>query len=100
MTWDTENNLLDNHQNLNSSFWEQVGLKGEALSLHTPSGSSSVEWTGGSTLAQNQPLIWYKVKITSKKKTLNDNCKSGSTIKIGSCFVCRQLSMPPEEILH
>ena len=39
----------------------QVGLKGEDLSLHTLSGSSSVEWVQGSLLAQKQPLTWYKV---------------------------------------
>ncbi|XP_047334110.1 beta-galactosidase-like [Impatiens glandulifera] len=38
----------------------KVGLKGESLSLHTDSGSSSVEWIGGSLLVQKQPLTWYK----------------------------------------
>ncbi|KAL3747316.1 hypothetical protein ACJRO7_016147 [Eucalyptus globulus] len=55
-------------EGMNSGKWDltkwkwscKVGLKGEDLSLHTSSGSSSVEWDGGSTLAQNQPLIWYK----------------------------------------
>lgn len=36
-------------------------MKGEALSLHTVKGSSSVEWVEGSLLAQKQPLTWYKV---------------------------------------
>lgn len=44
---------------------EQIGLKGEALSLHTVSGSSSVEWVEGSLLATKQPLTWYKVKAVS-----------------------------------
>lgn len=39
----------------------QVGLEGEALSLHTISGSSSVEWVEGPSLAQKQPMTWYKV---------------------------------------
>lgn len=38
----------------------KVGLKGESLSLHTVSGSSSVEWAEGSLLAQKQPMAWYK----------------------------------------
>ncbi|KAI3711986.1 hypothetical protein L1987_70535 [Smallanthus sonchifolius] len=37
-----------------------VGLKGEILSLHSLTGSSSVEWTQGSFVAQRQPLTWYK----------------------------------------
>jgi hypothetical protein len=44
--------------NLNSSVLEQVGLKGETLSLHSLSGSSSVEW---GEPVQKQPLTWYKV---------------------------------------
>lgn len=39
----------------------QVGLKGEALSLHSLSGSSSVEWIQGSLVTRRQPLTWYKV---------------------------------------
>ncbi|KAH9801352.1 Beta-galactosidase 12 [Citrus sinensis] len=38
----------------------KIGLKGEALSLHTVSGSSSVEWAQGASLAQKQPMTWYK----------------------------------------
>lgn len=38
----------------------QIGLKGEALQLHSLSGSSSVEW--GSLIDQKQPLTWYKVR--------------------------------------
>lgn len=41
----------------------QVGLKGETLSLHSLSGSSSVEWAEGAFVAQKQPLTWYKVSI-------------------------------------
>lgn len=39
----------------------QVGLKGEALSLHSLSGSSSVEWIQGSYVTRKQPLTWFKV---------------------------------------
>ncbi|KAL5229014.1 hypothetical protein ABZP36_017279 [Zizania latifolia] len=35
----------------------QVGLKGESLSLHSLSGSSTVEW---GEPVQKQPLTWYK----------------------------------------
>ncbi|XP_048133870.1 beta-galactosidase-like [Rhodamnia argentea] len=53
---------------LNSRTWDmskwkwsyKVGLKGEALNLHTQSGSSPVEWLEGSKLVQRQPLTWYK----------------------------------------
>lgn len=42
----------------------QVGLKGESLSLHSLSGSSSVEWAEGAFVAQKQPLTWYKVSFS------------------------------------
>ncbi|KAF9599207.1 hypothetical protein IFM89_036252 [Coptis chinensis] len=41
-------------------FYPQIGLEGEVLSLHSLSGSSSVEWVQGSFVAQKQPLTWYK----------------------------------------
>nr|ACC78255.1 beta-galactosidase [Carica papaya] len=58
---------------VNSGTWDmskwkwsyKIGLKGEALSLHTVSGSSSVEWVEGSLLAQRQPLIWYKTTFNA-----------------------------------
>uniref|UniRef100_A0A9I9DA76 Beta-galactosidase n=1 Tax=Cucumis melo TaxID=3656 RepID=A0A9I9DA76_CUCME len=43
----------------------KIGLKGEALNLHTASGSSSVEWVAGSLVAQKQPLTWYKTTFDS-----------------------------------
>lgn len=43
----------------------QIGLEGEALSLHSLSGSSSVEWVERSLVAQRQPLTWYKVSISN-----------------------------------
>ncbi|CAI8606240.1 unnamed protein product [Vicia faba] len=43
----------------------KVGLKGESLSLHTITGSSSVEWTQGSSLATKQPLTWYKTTFNA-----------------------------------
>lgn len=55
-------------QGLNSGTWDlsqrkwtyKVGMKGEAFSLQTVSGSSSVTWAEGPCLAQKQPLTWYK----------------------------------------
>ncbi|XP_074353495.1 beta-galactosidase-like isoform X2 [Apium graveolens] len=38
----------------------KVGLNGEALSLHSQGGNSTTEWAGGSLVAQDQPLTWYK----------------------------------------
>nr|ACC60981.1 beta-galactosidase 1 precursor [Petunia x hybrida] len=43
----------------------KVGLKGEALNLHSLSGSSSVEWVEGSLVAQRQPLTWYKTTFNA-----------------------------------
>lgn len=43
----------------------KIGLKGEALSLHTVSGSSSVEWAQGASLAQKQPMTWYKTTFNA-----------------------------------
>ncbi|KAL0380498.1 UNVERIFIED_CONTAM: Beta-galactosidase [Sesamum angustifolium] len=39
--------------------------KGESLSLHSLSGSSSVEWVEGSYIAQRQPLTWYKTTFNA-----------------------------------
>ncbi|KAK6153598.1 hypothetical protein DH2020_013237 [Rehmannia glutinosa] len=43
----------------------QIGLKGESLSLHSLSGSSSVEWVEGSYIAERQPLTWYKTTFNA-----------------------------------
>ncbi|EOA26226.1 hypothetical protein CARUB_v100167701mg, partial [Capsella rubella] len=53
---------------VNSGTWDmskwkwsyKIGTRGEALSLHTLTGSSSVEWIEGSFMANKQPLTWYK----------------------------------------
>lgn len=43
-------------------FFLQVGLKGEAMNLGSPSSTSAVNWTRLSIVAKNQqPLTWYKV---------------------------------------
>ncbi|KAG4961491.1 hypothetical protein JHK87_038124 [Glycine soja] len=46
-----------------------VGLKGETLSLHSLSGSSSVEWIQGSLVSQRQPLTWYKTTFDAPDGT-------------------------------
>ncbi|XP_010451557.1 PREDICTED: beta-galactosidase 4-like [Camelina sativa] len=53
---------------VNSGTWDmskwkwsyKVGVKGEALSLHTNTESSSVRWTQGAFVVKRQPLTWYK----------------------------------------
>ncbi|MCL7039501.1 hypothetical protein MKW94_011275 [Papaver nudicaule] len=53
--------LNDKQRDLTWQKWSyKVGLTGEALSLNSLSGSSSVEWMKGSLIAQKQPLTWYK----------------------------------------
>jgi beta-galactosidase len=44
----------------------KIGTKGEALSVHTLAGSSTVEWKEGSLVAKKQPLTWYKVRETEE----------------------------------
>lgn len=42
----------------------QIGMKGEAMELSSPTKASSVDWLKGSTVAiKPQPLTWYKVII-------------------------------------
>ncbi|CAN4100109.1 unnamed protein product [Withania somnifera] len=43
----------------------KVGLKGEALNLHSLSGSLSVEWVEGSLVTQRQPLTWFKTTFSA-----------------------------------
>ncbi|GFY98448.1 beta-galactosidase 4 [Actinidia rufa] len=58
--------LNEGTRDLTKQKWSyKVGLKGEDLSLHTLSGSSSVEWVQGSLLAQKQPLTWYKATFNA-----------------------------------
>ncbi|KAL8466157.1 hypothetical protein ACS0TY_035314 [Phlomoides rotata] len=55
--------LNDGRRDLSWQKWTySVGLKGESLSLHSLSGSTSVEWVEGSLyVSERQPLTWYKV---------------------------------------
>jgi len=58
--------LNEGTRDLTKQKWSyKVGLKGESLSLHTVTGSSSVEWIQGSQLAQKQPLTWYKATFNA-----------------------------------
>ncbi|KAK1290465.1 hypothetical protein QJS10_CPB18g00794 [Acorus calamus] len=55
------NGLNEGKRDLTWQKWTYtVGLKGEALKLHSLSGSSSVEWMEGRSMSQKQPLTWYK----------------------------------------
>lgn len=51
-------------------FSHQVGLKGEALSLHSLTGSSSVDWIQGSLVTRKQPLTWFKVRFLELQNNL------------------------------
>ncbi|XP_008805774.2 beta-galactosidase-like isoform X3 [Phoenix dactylifera] len=54
----TLDGLNEGERDLSRQKWTyQIGLKGEALSLHSLSGSSTVEWGDTSNM---QPLTWYK----------------------------------------
>ncbi|XP_031252419.1 beta-galactosidase-like [Pistacia vera] len=58
--------LNEGTRDLSKQKWSyKIGLKGEDLSLHTVSGSGSVEWVEGSSLAQKQPLTWYKTTFNA-----------------------------------
>ncbi|GMQ08367.1 hypothetical protein CsSME_00052118 [Camellia sinensis var. sinensis] len=60
------NGLNEGSRDLSWQKWTyKIGLKGEALSLHSLSGSSSVEWAQGSFVAQKQPLTWYKTAFNA-----------------------------------
>ncbi|CAJ1950963.1 unnamed protein product [Sphenostylis stenocarpa] len=53
--------LNEGRRDLTWQKWSyKVGLKGEALNLHSLSGSSSVEWLQGYLVSRRQPLTWYK----------------------------------------
>ncbi|XWS17402.1 hypothetical protein CRYUN_Cryun33cG0064200 [Craigia yunnanensis] len=58
--------LNDGTRDLSKQKWSyKIGLKGEALSLHTVTGSSSVEWVEGSLLVKKQPMTWYKTTFNA-----------------------------------
>ncbi|KAK7271965.1 hypothetical protein RJT34_28273 [Clitoria ternatea] len=55
------NGLDEGRRDLSWQKWSyKVGLKGEALSLHSLSGTSSVDWVQGFLISRGQPLTWYK----------------------------------------
>ncbi|XP_008793242.1 beta-galactosidase [Phoenix dactylifera] len=59
----TLDGLNQGKRDLSRQKWTyQIGLKGEALSLHSLSGSSSVEWGQAS---KKQPLTWYKTVFSA-----------------------------------
>ncbi|KAL6996335.1 hypothetical protein U1Q18_006468, partial [Sarracenia purpurea var. burkii] len=60
------NGLNEGRRDLSWQKWSyKIGLKGEALSLHSLSGSSSVEWMEASMVADKQPLTWYKTTFNA-----------------------------------
>ncbi|XP_077210114.1 beta-galactosidase-like [Tasmannia lanceolata] len=60
------NGLNEGRRDLSWQKWSyKIGLKGEALQLHSLSGSSSVEWVEGSLVAQKEPLTWYKTTFNA-----------------------------------
>ncbi|CAN4094483.1 unnamed protein product [Withania somnifera] len=62
----TLSGLNEGSRDLAKQRWSyKVGLKGESLSLHSLSGSSSVDWVQGSLVARKQPLTWYKATFNT-----------------------------------
>ncbi|KAL1293149.1 hypothetical protein HN51_053772 [Arachis hypogaea] len=62
----TLSGLNEGKRDLTWQKWSyKVGLKGEALSLHSLTGSSSVEWMQGFFVSRRQPLTWYKTTFDS-----------------------------------
>ncbi|KAA0051151.1 hypothetical protein IC582_008122 [Cucumis melo] len=60
------NGLDEGRRDLTWQKWTyKIGLDGEAMSLHSLSGSSSVEWIQGSLVAQKQPLTWFKTTFNA-----------------------------------
>ncbi|XP_058729345.1 beta-galactosidase-like [Vicia villosa] len=58
--------LNEGTRDLSRQKWSyKIGLKGEDLKLHTVSGSKSVKWVEGSSLAKRQPLTWYKTTFST-----------------------------------
>ncbi|KAG4190107.1 hypothetical protein ERO13_A07G010900v2 [Gossypium hirsutum] len=58
--------LNEGTRDISKQNWSyKIGLKGEALNLHTVTGSSSVEWVQGSQLVKKQPMTWYKTTFNA-----------------------------------
>ncbi|KAG6782092.1 hypothetical protein POTOM_011480 [Populus tomentosa] len=81
----TLNGLNEGRRDLSWQKWSyKIGLHGEALGLHSISGSSSVEWAEGSLVAQRQPLSWYKVSILNfNQKNIDNKLKSRKNVLLG-----------------
>ncbi|XP_028789776.1 beta-galactosidase 1-like [Neltuma alba] len=64
------NGLNEGRRDLSWQKWSyKIGLKGEALSLHSLGRSSSVEWMQGYLVSQKQPLTWYKTTFDAPAGT-------------------------------
>ncbi|KAK8535407.1 hypothetical protein V6N13_081542 [Hibiscus sabdariffa] len=58
--------LNEGTRDISKQTWSyKIGLKGEALNLHTVTGSSSVEWVQGAQLVKKQPMTWYKTTFNA-----------------------------------
>ncbi|GMI94881.1 beta-galactosidase 12 [Hibiscus trionum] len=58
--------LNEGTRDISNQTWSyKIGLKGEALNLHTVTGSSSVEWVQGAQLVAKQPMTWYKTTFNA-----------------------------------
>ncbi|KAL1201285.1 Beta-galactosidase 2 [Cardamine amara subsp. amara] len=74
-TWNTGVLGPTTLKGVNSGTWDmskwkwsyKIGTKGEAMNLHTVTGSSSVEWIQESFVAKKQPLTWYKSSFDTPK---------------------------------
>ncbi|KAK4265543.1 hypothetical protein QN277_026580 [Acacia crassicarpa] len=57
----TLSGLSEGARDLSKQTWYyQIGLKGEFSAIYTERGSTSVNWVGGSAMANKRPLTWYK----------------------------------------
>ncbi|RYQ98337.1 hypothetical protein Ahy_B08g094391 isoform B [Arachis hypogaea] len=71
--------LNEGRRDLSWQKWSyKIGLKGEALSLHSLSGISSVDWIQGSLISQRQPLTWYKTTFDAPAGTAPFGLDMGS----------------------
>ncbi|KAI3832427.1 hypothetical protein MKX03_020661 [Papaver bracteatum] len=58
--------LNEGRRDLSWQKWSyKIGLEGEALGLHSLSGSSTVEWVEASLAAQKQHLTWHKTLFSA-----------------------------------
>ncbi|KAF3665977.1 hypothetical protein FXO37_10794 [Capsicum annuum] len=90
----TLSGLNEGSRDLAKQKWSyKVGLKGDSLSLHTLSGSSSVEWVQGSLVAQKHPLTWYKATFNSPGRFNEKKCQTNCGQPSQRWFKCVMLNV-------